>query len=171
MKNILALLITFLMLIPSYAKADVLVGTVDVQTVLLSIKQGVSLRSLLKNEFKKREKHLKKAERAIKEAEKKFNKQSLGMSDAAQAKKRRELQIMVNNLRQKMHDFQKEISNMEKKLKAPILNKIQNIVLKVSKDSNVDITFEASAKSILYSKSQKDLTSEVIKLYDKTYPE
>ncbi len=54
MKNILVLLITFLMLIPSYSKADVLVGTVDVQTVLFSVKQGISLRSLLKNEFKKR---------------------------------------------------------------------------------------------------------------------
>lgn len=170
MKNILVLLITFLMLIPSYSKADVLVGTVDVQTVLFSVKQGISLRSLLKNEFKKREKHLKEAERVIIQAQKKFQKQSLVMSDAAKEKKKRELQIMATNLRQKTHNFQKEISNMEKKLTRPILNKIQDIVLKVSKDSNVDITFEVSSK-ILYSKAKKDLTSKVIKLYDEMYPE
>ncbi len=92
------------------------------------------------------------------------------MSDAAKEKKKRELQIMATNLRQKTHNFQKEISNMEKKLTRPILNKIQDIVLKVSKDSNVDITFEVSSK-ILYSKAKKDLTSKVIKLYDEMYPE
>ncbi len=59
---------------------------------------------------------------------------------------------------------------MEQKLKTPILENVKKVVDEVAKSSDVDMVYEAATAPILFAKEEKDLTDEVVKLYNKKFP-
>ena len=59
---------------------------------------------------------------------------------------------------------------MEQKLKTPILERVKSVVDEVSKSADLDMVYEAATAPILYAKSEKDLTDEVVKSYNKKFP-
>ena len=166
MKYFLLLTILASMSLPSYA---LLVGKVDIQNVLLTVKEGQKVRDQLKQEFEKKRKILDSEQEKIKKMQQDFSKQSLVMNDKAKLEKEKEIQQKIIELQQKSLGFQKEIQEMEGKMKAPILERIKGIVDSVSKNAKVDVTFEMSTAPVIYAKSEKDLTADVIKEYDKKY--
>lgn len=167
MKSILALLIAMTLAVPSaYA---VTLGKVDIQKVLLTVKQGQKVREDLKKEFDKKQGELQKEEGSIRKMQEDFQKQGVVMNDKAKEKKEREIQEKIIMLQQKSMEYQKEIQEMENKLKKPILERVREIITEVSKTSGVDMTYEASTAPIVYAKEEKDLTGDVIKAYDKKF--
>ena len=150
----------------SFSASATLIGTVDVQKVLLSVKEGKSVRDKLKKEFEKKQGELKKEEDKIRKAQEDFKKQTLVLNDAAKLKKQESIQKMIMELQQKSMGYQKEIQALENELKKPLLDKIRKIVEDVSKKEGVDLTFELSVAPIIYAKDQKNLTDLVIKAYD-----
>ncbi len=150
----------------SFSASATLIGTVDVQKVLLSVKEGKSVRDKLKKEFEKKQGELKKEEDKIRKAQEDFKKQTLVLNDAAKLKKQESIQKMIMALQQKSMGYQKEIQALENELKKPLLDKIRKIVEDVSKKEGVDLTFELSVAPIIYAKDQKNLTDLVIKAYD-----
>lgn len=167
MKYILGLmLLTF-----SYSSfSSVLVGLVDIQKIITSIKEGKNVQKTLEKSFNDKKAILKKEEDKIKKAQEDYKKQSMVLADAARANKERELQEMMMKLQNKTMEYQREIQKMEQDLKKPILEKLRPIIDEVSKSNSVALTFELSAAPIVYAESKKDITDEVIKAYDKKYP-
>lgn len=167
-KSALALVLS-VGLFASIASANIVVGKVDVQKVLVTVKQGVAVKNKLKKVFDKRQEELKKGEDKIRKMQADFQKQSLVMSGDAKAKKEQELMKKMQEIREMSVKYQKEIYDEEQKLKKPILERIRDIITEVSKSAGVDLTFEASTAPIVYAKKSKDLTDEVIKMYDKKH--
>jgi outer membrane protein len=152
------------------ASASVLIGLVDVQKIITSIKEGKAVQKKLEKSFNDKKAVLKKEEDKIKKAQENYKKQSMVLADAARATKERELQEMVMTLQNKTMEYQKEIQSMEQDLKKPILERLRPIIDEVSKSNQVAMTFELSAAPIVYAETKKDLTDEVIKAYDKKHP-
>lgn len=146
-----------------------LIGKVDVQRVLLTINEGKAVRDKLKKAFEEKQQILQKDQEEIKKGEEDLKKQALVLSDKARDKKEKELQGKFMQLQQKTMAFQKEISEMENQFKKPIMAKLQDIITEVSKNAGVDFTIEVSTAPIIYAKSDKDLTDEVVKLYDQKF--
>ena len=159
----------FLMLGLSSPSFALLVGKVDIQNVLVTVKEGKKVRDQLKDEFEKKRKILDDEQEKIKKLQQDFSKQSLVMNDKAKVEKEKEIQQKIIELQQKSLGFQKEIQEMEGKMKGPILERIKVIVDQVSEKEGVDVTFEMSTAPVIYAKSEKDLTSDVIKQYDEKY--
>ncbi len=166
MKALVALMV---LAISSPVFADVVVGKVDVQKVLVTVNQGVAVRDQLKKSFEDKQKVLKKDEDAIKKLQEDYQKKAAVINDTEKAKKEREIQEKIIAIQQKTATFQKEIQDMEQNLKTPILERVKNIVDDVAKASGVDFVYEAATAPILYAKSEKDLTDEVIKAYNKKH--
>lgn len=150
--------------------ASVTIGKVDVQKVLITVKQGVNVRDQLKKSFDEKQAVLKKEEDAIKKLQDDYSKKAAVINDKEKAKKEREIQEKIIAIQQKTSTFQKEIQDMEQNLKTPILDRVKTIVDDVSKSAGVDFVYEAATAPILYAKSEKDLTDDVIKAYDKKFP-
>ena len=166
MKSLIALM-TFVFSLNAFS---MMIGKVDIQRVLLSVSQGKKVRDQLKGEFEKKKKVLDKEQEKIKKMQQDFQKQSLVMSDKAKMDKERELQEAIMKLQQKSLGFQKEIQEMENKMKAPIIERVRKVVENVSKSEKLDVTFEASTAPVVYAKNEKDITEMVIKSYDKKFP-
>jgi outer membrane protein len=166
MKILLALvLITFSL--PSFS--SVLIGLVDIQKVITSIKEGKAVQKSLEKAFNDKKALLKKDEDKIKKAQEDFKKQSMVLADQARMNKERELQEMMLKLQNKTMEYQREIQKMEQEKKKPILDKLRPIIDEVSKANEVAMTFELSAAPIVYAESKKDITEDVIKAYDKKH--
>jgi outer membrane protein len=163
MKN---LLIAFTLVFSTQAFA-LKMGKVDVQKVLVSIKESGKIRDKLKKEFEKKQKEIRKEEEQLVKDRTAFEKQSAIMNAKTKAKKQQELQAKFIGLQQKMQRYQGEMQKMEQKFKQPILNKIRKVVEEVSKKKGFDFTYESGTTPLLYVKSVTDITPEVIKAYDK----
>jgi len=150
--------------------ASTLVGLVDIQKIITSIKEGKNVQKTLEKSFNDKKAILQKDEAKIKKAQEDFKKQSMVLAEAARQTKERELQDMMVKLQNKTMEYQREIQKMEQDQKKPILDKLRPIIDEVSKESQVDMTFELSAAPIVYAQNKKDLTDDVIKAYDKKHP-
>ena len=146
------------------------VGLVDVQKMLLSVKQGTKVKSKLKEEFEKKQKILKNDEDKIRKMQEELQKKSLVMKTTTRAKKEEEIQKEIMALQRKSIGFTKQMEELEQKLKRPIIERAKKIIEDISKKEKLDVTFERNAGSVLYSQNSKDITNQVIKSYDKKYP-
>jgi len=167
MKSLFALLILSLCV---SAHSAVLVGLVDIQKIITTIKEGKTVQKTLEKAFTEKKSVLKKDEEKIKKSQDDYKKQSMVLAEQARMTKEREIQESMMKLQSKTMEFQKEIQKMEQDMKKPILEKLRPIIDEVSKASAVAMTFELSAAPIIYAEAKKDLTEEVIKAYDKKYP-
>ncbi len=167
MKSAIAL---FALFFTYTASASVLIGLVDVQKIITSIKEGKSVQKQLEKSFNDKKATLKKEEDKIKKAQENYKKQSMVLAEQARMTKEREIQEMVMALQNKTMEYQREIQKMEQDMKKPILEKLRPIIDEISKANQVALTFEVSAAPIVYAETKKDLTDEVIKAYDKKHP-
>jgi len=168
MKSLIAVVATLLISTNTFAK--VAVGKVDVQKVLISVSQGQGVRDQLKKAFDEKQKILKDEEDKIRKLQDDYQKKASVLNEKEKGKKEREIQDKIVSIQQKTANFQKEIQDMEQKLKTPILEKVKAIVDDVAKSSEVDLVYEAATAPILFAKEEKDLTDEVIKSYNKKFP-
>ena len=88
------------------------------------------------------------------------------MNEKAKQKKKAEIEKMIMGLQQKTMGFQQEIQNEENKLKKPILEKVRKVIESISKKGGYDMVFEVSTSPI-YVKEVTDITSQVVKAYNK----
>ena len=167
MRSFAFIIISLLLSLPSFALS---VGTVDMQKVLFSIKEGKRIRKQLEKSFNKKKKDLKGQENKLKKSKEEFDKKAKIFDQKTREKKQVELQKMLVALETKRQRYQKEISEMEKKLTSPVVKKIYTVVNQVAKASKMDVAFEVSTSPILYAKNKQDLTGKVIKAYDKKHP-
>ena len=126
MKSLIAVLVT--LLVSSAAFAKVSVGKVDVQKVLISVNQGQAVRDQLKKAFDEKQKVLKEEEDKIRKLQDDYQKKASVLNDKEKGKKEREIQDKIVAIQQKTGNFQKEIQEMEQKLKTPILEKVKAVV-------------------------------------------
>ena len=166
MKKIFAL--TLLLSLVSSPAWALKVGKIDAQKIMTSIKQGKKINANLKKEFESKQKLLKKDEEKLKKMRADFDKQSMVMNDKAKIKKQTAMQKLYGEYMQKREMYQQEINKKERKLKAPLLERLKGIVDQVAKKESVDMVFEVAASPV-YVKTVVDLSDKVIKAYDKKY--
>ncbi|AYF43456.1 MULTISPECIES: OmpH family outer membrane protein [Halobacteriovorax] len=165
MKNLLMVGLLF----SSLTASAMNIGRVDVQKVLLSVKESKQIKDKLQKEIDKKQAELKKEEESLVKEKEKFEKQALVMNEKTKQKKGQELQKKFFTFQQKMQKYQGELAKMEQSAKGPILNKIKAVVEEVSKKKGLDWTYETSTTPILYIKKVTDITNDVITAYDKKH--
>jgi outer membrane protein len=150
--------------------ASITVGKVDVQKVLVTVNQGQAVRDTLKKTFDEKQKVLKDDEDKIRKLQEDYQKKANVLNEKERSKKEKEIQEKIMAIQQKTTTFQKDIQDLEQKLKTPILEKVKQVVDEVAKSAEVDLVYEAATAPILYAKEEKDLTDEVVKSFNKKFP-
>ncbi|MBP9674178.1 MAG: OmpH family outer membrane protein [Bacteriovoracaceae bacterium] len=158
-----------LLLLPLFAQAETVIGMINMQKVLVTIKEGQNIQKSLERSFNEKKKILGAEEEKIKKAQEAFMKQATVLKEDVRLKKETEIRDMILAYQKKVTEYDNTIKDQEMTLKKPILEKIRSIVDSTSKTSNVDVTFDSSTP-ILFAKNVNDITDLVIKEYDKKYP-
>lgn len=151
------------------AFAEVKIGLVNIQKIMVSTKEGKSVSKTLEKSFKAKQKQLDAEKKAIVSLQEKFKKQDAVLSDTAKMKKSQEIAKKMEMARRKAAQFEQDIRKQEAELKKPILEKLKPIIDQISKQEKVSMTFEVTASPVVYAASKIDLTDKVIKAYDKKH--
>lgn len=146
------------------------IGYFEMATVLQESKWGK--RST--EEFKKQQETIKadvdvKA-KAFKTAKEEFDKKKDVMDEKAKAKKLKELQDMQQEGEKLLMDSQGKLSKLSGDLRAPLVDKIIEIVKKIGRDDKYDFIFERETAGLVFTNEKEDLTRRIAEELDKAGP-
>jgi Skp family chaperone for outer membrane proteins len=66
--------------------------------------------------------------------------------------------------------MQSELEKLEADLTNPLKQRVTSVIKEVSLKNGVDLTTDSSTSNFVYIAREKDLTNEVITVYDQKYP-
>lgn len=151
------------------AQAELKVGYVDLQKAIEGTSTGKKARAELEKEFKAKKKELEKKEKDLKKMTEDFEKKKLVLSEDVKRRKGAELQQEIMKFRQMVQQSEQNIRKREQELTRPIVEKLQKAVKEVATDKKVTMVLNQNRnfRTVLWASDEVDLTSDVIKKYEK----
>ncbi len=148
----------------SFTYAELKIGFINSETILMAYEGTKSAEEKLKKEYAKWEQEATERQKKMKEMQEQLEKQSLLLS----AERKKEIEA---NLQQEMIEYQKflqekfgqqgDAAKKNDELLKPIIDKINMILDKIAKNENYDFIFDARG-GVVYAKKAYDLTEKVI---------
>ena len=149
-----------------FAEAGIKFGVIDVEKVLEEYKKAMDARSLLKNEFKRLQKEIDKAEKQIYELYERKDKAS-NLNEELVAKMDRDISIKLKEREDLVRNHQKAISDKEKELFEPILKEVEDLIQKIGKEEKYGLIVRRLVT--LYVDPKYDITDKVLKILNEKY--
>ncbi len=165
MKNLLIALVTLFTV--NAMAADFKVGIVDMQKAIQSSAAGKKAKKEVEGDFEKKKKDLKKKEDDLKKRVEEFEKKQAVLSDKVRQEQQADLQKDMMQFREEVGKSQMTIQQRERELTKPILEKLQKIIGEIAKEKDFSVVLEKAEQSVMFAKSELDITDEVIKRADK----
>jgi outer membrane protein len=160
------ILVSSLMMVASFAHAELKVAIVDMQKVVQNSPGGKKAKASLEEEFTKKKKELEKKETELKKMGEEIEKKKAVLSEDALKKKQAEFQDEMLKYRELVSRSQGEIQKRQADLAAPILEKVGKILDRLSKEKSYDIVLEKGA-GILRFNPALNITDDVLKELEK----
>ncbi|MEW6675218.1 MAG: OmpH family outer membrane protein [Nitrospirota bacterium] len=165
MKKVFILVVVLFCFLGSLAlAADVKVGIIDVQRIIRESKVVQEHRANLSKEIEDKRKILAAKEEAIRALDDELKKEK--MAPQTRREKSRKLAKEVKELKRLREDFEEESREKDAELTVIVLNEISEIIRKIASDGKYTIILE-KGQGVVYATDKIDITSEVIKIYDK----
>ncbi len=170
MSNIIKAIVATLLLSLSSVSFAAKIGIIDMQKVILNVGEGKAERSKLERQAKQKGKKLEKLKAQVETLGKELqNKEKIAlMSESVLKKKAQAFQTKLRELQQGERKMLVEIKKQEAKATDKIAQKVTILVEQMAAKESLDAVFETSNAGLMYAKDYVDLTSKVIKIYDKT---
>ncbi len=148
------------------AKAETKIGFVDVPKAIQATSAGKKAKAELEGQFNKKKKELEKKEADLKKMNEDLEKKKTVLSEEALHAKQAEFQGEMMKFRDEVAKSQSEIQKRQQELTAPILEKMQKTIAKVSKDQGYSLVLQ-NTQGVLYATPDADLTDAVVKAFEK----
>lgn len=166
MKQLVPLIIPFLLSTPVLAAEPKAIGYVDMQVVLDKSKMGQQAQQALKKKFEGRQQEFAKEEQSLRQMQQTLARDQALMSQTELDKKKAELEKRIGAFQKNATEAQQELVQEQNKLAAEILKPAQALVATVAKENKISAVFERQQSGLLYIDNGLDLTADVIKRLD-----
>jgi outer membrane protein len=143
------------------ASADIKIGVLDLQAVLQQSPQVQSADVKFRKEFGPREQRLKAQADALQTEVDQLNRNAAVMSAAEQGKAKDKIAKDQDSLQQAQAQFQQDVQTAQGKAMQQILTQIKSVVATLAQQKAYDLVLQKS--SVVYSKDEYDITSQVVK--------
>lgn len=162
-----AFVLGLILIVGLAAQADFKVGVVDMQKAIQASAAGKKAKKEVEADFEKKKKELKKKEDDLKKKVEEFEKKKAVLSDKVREEQQMDLQKEMMQFREELGKSQMTIQQKERELTKPILEKLQKIITDIAKEKDFSMVLEKAEQSVMFAKSELDITDEVIKKADK----
>jgi len=157
------------------AKADpavTKVGVINVQVAIQNTAEGKQASAELQSQFAPRSTELDNLSKQIQDLQTRLRTGQTTLSDEEKARLTREGEVFTRNLNRKQQEFQDDANEAQREVVDRIGRKMIDVLDKYSKENGYVIIFDTSAQTtpVIYAANQIDVTQEIIRLYDQTYP-
>lgn len=141
-------------------------GYVDFQRALNEVEEGKRAKATLKGEFEQKQRQLEAIQGELQRMQAELDKQRVILSADALKEKEEAYRKKVIELTEKMNTFKMELQGKEVRVTGGILNAMHNIVREIGQKEGYAMILEKSQDVVLYSPSDADLTTRVIREFN-----
>lgn len=149
------------------AKAEAAVAVVDVNKVVSECQAGRRAQADIKQRFERLNAEIAKLGEELQGMQQEFQKQSSMMNESAKLKRQQEIEAKFQAFNQRRMQAQQEISEAERAALAPLLEKLKEVIDNIGRNKYELIV---DSRNLPYFNPKIDITSEVIKAFDRAYP-
>jgi outer membrane protein len=150
--------------------ADVKIGYVDYQRILLEVEDGKAAKARLQKWLDDQQKSIDKEQEGLRKEKELLDKQASAMSEDTRIQKATELQKKVYDLAQRWEKARAEAANKERQEMEPIVSKIDQVIAAIAQRDGLTFVFEKRDSGLVYAPTSSDLSNEVIRAYNSAKP-
>jgi outer membrane protein len=156
----------------SNGAAAVKVGVISVQAAIQSTAEGKQAAAELQSQFAPRQTELDNLRKQIEDLQTRLRTTSNTLSDEEKARLAREGDQLTRSYQRKQQESQDDYTEAEREVVDRIGRKMIDVLDKYSKDSGYSVILDTSAQNtpVIYAASTIDITQDIIKLFDQSYP-
>jgi outer membrane protein len=169
---IAALLVVPAVWAQSSGAAAAKVGVISVQVAIQSTAEGKQAANELQSKFAPRQTELDNLRKQIEDLQTRLRTASNTLSDEEKARLAREGDQLTRTYQRKQQDSQDDFNEAEREIVDTIGRKMIDILDKYSKENGYSVVLDTSAQNtpVIYAANTVDVTQDIIKLYDQSYP-
>jgi outer membrane protein len=148
------------------------VGVINLQAAITGTAEGKQAGAELQSQFAPRQTELQTLQKQIEEDQNRLRTGQTTLSDEEQGRLTREYNILTRTLQRKSQEAQDDFNDAQQEVVNRIGRKMVDILDKYSKDNAYAVILDSSSQQtpILYEANQIDVTQEIVRLYDQSYP-
>jgi outer membrane protein len=152
------------------AQTPTKVGVIQIQTALVSTKDGQKAVAELESRMAPKQKEMERKRSEIQELQDKLSKGGNAMAQGAKDDLARSIDQKTKSYNRDMEDARAELEQEQRKLLEELSGKMQVVIDKFALANGYAILLDVSnqATNVLYVATGVDITKDVIEMYDKT---
>ncbi len=157
---------------PSPAQNNGKVAVINVQSAIISTKDGQKAAADIQARFNPKKAEFEKRQNEISQLQDRLNRGQNTMSDQARQDLARQIDQQTKSLKYDTEDAEAELNQEEQKITGELFNRIRAVVDKYAKDNGYVLVLDDSGQqaALVYASSAIDITRDIIELYDKNSP-
>lgn len=167
-----ALLMTPAVWAQAAAPTTTKVGVINVQAAIASTAEGKQAAAELQSQFAPRTTELQNLQKQIEDLRNRLQTGQSTLSDEEKSRLSREGDQLTRGFQRKQQEFQDDTNDAQQDVVNRIGRKLVDVLNKYSKDNGYSVVLDDSSQQtpVLYAANQIDVTQDIIRLYDQSYP-
>lgn len=157
--------------LPLPAQTNGKVAVINIQSALVSTKDGQKAASEITARFQPKKAEFEKRQNEINQLQDQLNRGRNTLSDEARQNLVRDIDQKTKSFNRDREDAEAELNNTEQKIMGELYGRIRAVVDKYAKDNGYILVLDDSSQQMMvYASSSIDITRDIIELYDKNSP-
>jgi outer membrane protein len=148
------------------------IGVINVQAAIASTAEGKQAGAELQSQFAPRTTELQNLQKQIQDLQARLQAGQTTLSDEEKARLQRQGDLLSRSFQRKQQEFQDDTTEAQQDVVNRIGRKLVDVLDKYSKDNGYGVILDTSSQqtSVIYAANQIDVTQDIIRLYDQSYP-
>ncbi len=158
--------------LPVLAQNPTKVGVINLQSAIVSTKDGQKAASGIQARFNPKKAELDRRQAEIGQLQDQLNRGRNPLSEQAQQKLVREIEQKTKSLNRDTEDARSELDQEEQRIMNELGSRIVAVIDKYSKDNGYVLVLDVSSPQtpVMFASNTIDITRDIIELYDKNAP-
>lgn len=149
------------------------IGVIDIQAAISSTAEGKQANAELQAQFAPRQTELQALSKQIEDLRQRLSAGGATLSDDEKSRLQRQGEALTKQLQRKQEDYQEDVNSALRDVTERIGRKMIDVLDRYARENGYSAVLNASDQSsplILYKSAQIDVTQDIVRLYDQTYP-
>ncbi len=148
------------------------VGVINIQAAIASTAEGKQAAAELQSQFSPRMNELQNLQKQIEDLRNRLQTGQSTLSDEEKARLTREGDQLTRGYQRKQQELQDDTTDAQQDVVNRIGRKMVDILNKYSKDNGYSVILDDSSQQtpVVYASTGIDVTQDIIRLYDQSYP-
>ena len=146
------------------------VGAINLRLAIASTAEGKQASAQLESQFLARRKELESLNKQINDLQQRLASGANTLSDEEKARLTLQGQRLTQQLERKQNEFQEDINNAQSDVINAIGHKLVEVVMRYAPSNGYNAILDNSSQNTPVLFASSDITQDIVRLYDETYP-